>query len=302
MDFTYHHYLYHSVAKWIASILPLLQLLVYLFHLKYILLFCRRNLSHSCSFSPVIKAIQETLPLWYLSTNEFPVHKFGASIRGCRSFLYLSSTPLPATSLFPPSSDLLIPCSLPWLFPVFNSPSFSVFTTTNLSYLPHPPTFCPPLTESRLYAFSKENDSTPVSSQHAIYDPTHPVPEPDFTSSAGPFDGWFSIPFPSPLSFTHVRAPHPTEILTLYGLSALIPLYPTLLSSIQIRSSVLHIITLPIMHHLSHAFLSHIVPSIIPSSIQTKCVRVNTQCISDYFTLHPSTNTSYRLVDTCLQR
>ena len=39
------------------------------------------------------------------------------------------------------------------------------------------------------------------------------------------------------------------------------------------------------MHHLSHAFLSHIVPPIITSSIQTKCVRVNTQCISHCFTL-----------------
>ena len=41
------------------------------------------------------------------------------------------------------------------------------------------------------------------------------------------------------------------------------------------------------MHHLSHAFLSHIVSPIIPSSIQTKCVRVNTQCISHCFTLQP---------------
>ena len=41
------------------------------------------------------------------------------------------------------------------------------------------------------------------------------------------------------------------------------------------------------MHHLSRAFLSHIVPPIIPSSIQTKCVRVNTQCISHCFTLQP---------------
>ena len=67
----------------------------------------------------------------------------------------------------------------------------------------------------------------------------------------------------------------------------MIPLYPTLLSSIQIRLLVLHIIPLPIMHNLSHAFLSHIVPPIIPSSIQTKCVRVNTQCISHCFTLQP---------------
>ena len=67
----------------------------------------------------------------------------------------------------------------------------------------------------------------------------------------------------------------------------MIPLYPTLLSSIQICSLILHIIPLPIIHHLSHAFLSHVVPPIIPSSIQTKYVRVNTQCISHCFTLQP---------------
>ena len=67
----------------------------------------------------------------------------------------------------------------------------------------------------------------------------------------------------------------------------MIPLYPTLLSSIHIRSLVLHIILLPIMYHISHDFLSHIAPPIIPSSILTKCVRVNTQYISHCFTLQP---------------
>ena len=41
------------------------------------------------------------------------------------------------------------------------------------------------------------------------------------------------------------------------------------------------------MHHLSHVFLSHIVPPIISSSIQIKCVRVNTECIIHCFTLQP---------------
>ena len=189
--------------------------------------------------------------------------------------------------MFPPSSDLIFPYILPWLSSVFNTPPFSLFTTKNLSSLPQSLTSCPPLNEQRIYAFTKENDSTPFSSKTTIYDPTYPVPELDFTSSAGPFDGWFGIPFPSPLSFTHILVSHSTEILNFYGLSALIPLYPIILSSIQIRSLVLHIIPLSIMHYLSHAFVSHIVSPIIPSSIQTKYVRVNTQCISHCFTLQP---------------
>ena len=241
-------------------------------------------MSHSCSFSTAIKTIQEAVPLWHLSTHEFFAHKFGASIRCCRSFLFLSSTAVPVTSLFPPSSDVLFTCTLPWLSPVFNKPPFSLFITANLSPLNQSPTFCQPLNEPRIYAFTKQNNSTPFSSQNEIYYLTHPVPEPDFTSSASPFDGWFGILFPSPLSFTHVRAPHPTEILNLYEFSILISLYPTILSSFQIFSLVLYIIPLPLMNHLSRDFLSHIVPPIIPSSIQTKCVRVNTQCIGHCFT------------------
>ena len=222
-------------------------------------------------------------------THEFLSHKFGTNIRGCRSFLFLSSTPLPVTSLFSPSSGLLFPYTLPWLSSVFNTPPFILFTITNLSPLHQSPTFCPPLNEPRIYASTKENNSTPLSSQNLICDPTQFVSEPDFNSSTGPFDGWFGIPFSSPLSFIHVRVPHPTEIWNLYGLSAFTPLYPTILSSFQIRSLVLFINPLPFLNHLSHAFLSHIVTPIIPFSIQTKCIRVNTKCINHSFTLHPHT-------------
>ena len=41
------------------------------------------------------------------------------------------------------------------------------------------------------------------------------------------------------------------------------------------------------MYHLCHAFISHVVPPIIPSPIQTQCVRVNTQWIIHCFTLQP---------------
>ena len=64
----------------------------------------------------------------------------------------------------------------------------------------------------------------PLTSNHEVYDPTHPDPEPTFTYSASLFDGWFGIPFSSSFYFTHVHDPHPTEILTLYVLIVMIPL------------------------------------------------------------------------------
>ena len=157
----------------------------------------------------------------------------------------------------------------------------------SLSSIPQSSSFSSPLNEPRFYAYTRENDLTPIFSHHAIYELTHPVQEPEFYSSTGPFDEWFGIPFLSHLSFTHVRDPHSTEILTLYGIFVLIPLYPTTLSSLQIRSLVLHILPLPILNHITHIFLYRVVPPIIPSSLQTKCVSVNTQCISNCFTLQP---------------
>ena len=50
---------------------------------------------------------------------------------------------------------------------------------------------------------------------------------------------------------------------------------------------MLHILPLPIIQHITHTFLSHIVPSIIPSYLQTKRASVNTQCISHRFALQP---------------
>ena len=45
------------------------------------------------------------------------------------------------------------------------------------------------------------------------------------------FDGWFGVPFKDMNCFTHIRSPHPYEILTLYGVSALILLYPCTISA-----------------------------------------------------------------------
>ena len=58
------------------------------------------------------------------------------------------------------------------------------------------------------------------------------MPEPKMSFSKSVFNGWFGIPFQDTLYFTHVRSPYPSKILTLYGLSILIPYYPTILSSI----------------------------------------------------------------------
>ena len=72
-------------------------------------------------------------------------------------------------------------------------------------------------------------------------------------------------------------------------LDALIPLYPTFCSSIQIRSLVLRILptytSYYIIQHAAQKITSHIVHPIIPLFHNTKCTSINTQCVSSYFTL-----------------
>ena len=172
-------------------------------------------------------------------------------------------------------------------FPIFNSHSFSLLTTTNLSSLQASTSPCTPFHTVKVYTFTNNGDSIPLTSNHTIYDPAHPVPEPHHDSLDGKFDGWFGILFSSLNYVTHVRAPHPTEILALYKLDTLIPLYSTIISSTRIRSLVLHTIPLTVIQHLATTFLSKIVPPIIPSSHITRYASINTHCISHCFTLQP---------------
>ena len=91
-------------------------------------------------------------------------------------------------SLFSPSSTLIISSTSLWLSHVFNIPPFNLITTTNISALPLSTPTCLPSYKPKIYDFTNENNNTPLTSNHVVYDPTHPVLEPNFTSSDGLFD------------------------------------------------------------------------------------------------------------------
>ena len=65
------------------------------------------------------------------TTHEFLSHQFSASISSHPSCLYLSSTLLPTNSLFSLLSEPIFPSTLSWIYPVSNTPPFSLFTITN---------------------------------------------------------------------------------------------------------------------------------------------------------------------------
>ena len=169
--------------------------------------------------------IQDAIPSWHLSQHEFFSNKFGDSVSCCRSCLYVSPIPLPTPSLFSPPLPPSFPNTSPCLSPIFNSPSFNLLTTINLSSLQASTSTCTLFNMIKIYDFTNDNDTNSLTSNL----------EPKFTSSDDIFDGWFGILFLSDHSLTHIRAPHPTEILTLYRLDALTLLYPTTISSSHIR-------------------------------------------------------------------
>ena len=72
--------------------------------------------------------------------------------------------------------------------------------------------------------------------------------------------------------FTHVRSPHPSENLTLYRLSTLIPLYPCTISALHICSLVLHTLPFLVSNHITNSFLSNIIPQAIPLSPLIQCI------------------------------
>ena len=136
-----------------------------------------------------MKMIQDTILLWRLSRHKFLSNNFGDNISCCRSCLYLSPILLSTLSLF--SSPLLpsFPSTSPSLFPIFNSYSFSFLTTPNLSSIQDSKSPCPSFDKVKVYAFTNNGDSIPLTSKHFICNPTYLVPEPKFYSSDGIFDG-----------------------------------------------------------------------------------------------------------------
>ena len=251
IDFTYHPTLWNNHATWINSISLLLQLLISSFHLKYIFLFSHRHSHDPCPLESLVLFIQAVISSWTVSTHSIFSHILGDNVSCSRSFQYLSPIKLSSPSLFVPQSTPSFPNPPSWLLPSFNTPHFSRLTTTNrindLSLDTTSPLFFYP--KFKACVQQQPDDITTIS--NCVVDPLHPVPEPSYISCSTIFDGWFGIPFKDANCFTHVRLPHSIEILRLYGLSCLIPLYPCTLSAIQIRTLVLHVLPPRISHHIA---------------------------------------------------
>ena len=250
INLTYHLQLCHNHASWIMDILQIIKLLVSSFLLKYIRL---------------------VNPSWHLSIHFLSFILIGDNISCFRSFLYLSLQNLSSHSPFLVSTTSSFPNYSTFLSPLLNTQSLRLFTTISNS-----------LFFALVYnMFIVQHDiHILLTVNNTIVDLLFPVPKVSLNYGSSIFDGFLGIPFTESLHTTHIHAPRSSEILILYNLIHLIPLYPPLLSLVLIRSLVLHILSLCLSRHLTDMFLSKILPPPISPPIIH-------QYISSYFTLQP---------------
>ena len=99
--------------------------------LKHIFLFCRHNLSTPSSFNPFTTLVLAVCPTGHMSQYIFVLNKLGEYVSCCRSCVYLSSNPLSSSWLFSTSSIYDFQNPTFWIFSIFNTLSFNLFTTNN---------------------------------------------------------------------------------------------------------------------------------------------------------------------------
>ena len=86
-----------------------------------------------------------------------------------------------------------------------------------------------------LQSFIQNNKPLDLQVDTSIVNPHYFIPEPHLVSSNTCFNGCFGVLFQDENHITHIRVPQLSEILALYELHTLIPLYPFIISMLIIR-------------------------------------------------------------------
>ena len=100
IDFTYQALLYHNHQAWIESILHILQLFYFYFHLEYIFLFTYRDPDNPCPFAELTPFIQSAILPYNISSHFILSNNLSNNVSCFCSFLYLTPLTLKSLSLF----------------------------------------------------------------------------------------------------------------------------------------------------------------------------------------------------------
>ena len=169
---------------------------------------------------------------WYISTHSLSSSSLDNKLSCYHSLIHGSSCQSLSPLNFTPIYFPLFPNTAPWLSSSFNSLPFN---NSSLSQNTHSSI---PFHQSLLQSLVHNTNTTHLDLQinTSIINSHHSIREPQLVSSNP------GIPFQDELHITHIRAPQSSEILTLYNLHHLIPLYHSVLSESISRQLVLHII------------------------------------------------------------
>ena len=130
INVTYHPSLFDLRILWIDDILPLIQILLNSFCLTYVSLFCHRDVIKPCPLHQFHSRIQDLCQTWFLSIHTLSSSSVCANVSCFRSLLYLSPHLLKSELSFRVSSTEPFPSPSTWLYPIFNAPSFRLFTSS----------------------------------------------------------------------------------------------------------------------------------------------------------------------------
>ena len=228
--------------------------------------FSHQDIAQSCPLQGILSRLVFIAPTWHISIHPLSSSSVGGHISCFRSLLYLSPHPLPSPLPFSVSPTVSIASSSCWLSPLFNTDNFSFFTidtpiTPPNTIFQHSPF------HTRFISFVQHDKTFLLDITNAIVEPTFPVPEPPVISDNNVFVGWFGITYLDSHHTTHVRSPCPSEMLHLYSLQTLTPLYSSLLSSFTIKYLVLHALPPHLSRHVADVFLSTILTPPIPPPV-----------------------------------
>ena len=165
-------------TTWTKSILPLLQLLISPFHLKYTFLFSHQHSHDQCSLDSLVPLIQYVISSWNISPLSILSYHLVDNVSCSRSFFYLSPIGISSSSLFISQSTPTFLNPPSWVSPTFNTTHYSHFTTTNLINTYPIATFSLLFFHPKVKAFvRRQPDDNPIIS-NSVVDPLHPIPEP----------------------------------------------------------------------------------------------------------------------------
>ena len=223
---------------WTTSCIDVIAILQHHFTLQCFVLILSQVAQSSIVCTNILSLLRSRLVRWDITLETVSVSDCGDSIHAVRFVIHGY---LQAYSISAINPDTRLPIHNPsfCFHETYNSPVYSRFTTRALTSFPSTSSDDIPLTRPFVHCFASPHPTPCLASDLAIIDTSYPPLEPQNFPALLLFDGWFGIPFLDTDNITHVRIPQPSELLELYRLPTLLPLYP-LIGSDLLRSIILH--------------------------------------------------------------